>query len=63
MQEASEQTGKLADSGRRFTDEEPSNVFNDQKSRKEDTESERPGKNVTKMIHCLPILYREMMPN
>ena len=23
MQEASEQTGKLADSGRRFTDEEP----------------------------------------
>ncbi|XP_045362113.1 coiled-coil domain-containing protein 158 isoform X4 [Camelus bactrianus] len=62
MQEASEQTGKLADSGRRFTDEEPSNVFNDQKSRKEDTESERPGKNVTKMIHCLPI-YREVMPN
>nr|XP_031544884.1 coiled-coil domain-containing protein 158 isoform X5 [Vicugna pacos] len=62
MQEASEQTGKLADSGRRFTDEEPSNVFNDQKSRKEDTESERPGKNVIKMIHCLPI-YREMMPN
>ncbi|TEA35638.1 hypothetical protein DBR06_SOUSAS43510003, partial [Sousa chinensis] len=40
-----------------------SNVFNDQKSRREDTESERPGKNVTKMIHCLPILYREMMPN
>ncbi|KAM9086259.1 coiled-coil domain-containing protein 158 isoform 2-T2 [Megaptera novaeangliae] len=63
MQEASEQTGKLADSGRRFTDEEPSNVFNDQKSRKEDTESERPGKNVTKMIHCLPVLYRELMPN
>ncbi|XP_053444041.1 coiled-coil domain-containing protein 158 isoform X2 [Nycticebus coucang] len=63
MQEASEQTGKLANSGRRFTDEKPSNVFNDQKSRKEDTESERPGKNVTKMIHCLPILYREMMPN
>ncbi|XP_057581472.1 coiled-coil domain-containing protein 158 isoform X2 [Hippopotamus amphibius kiboko] len=63
MQEASEQTGKLANSGRRFTAEEPSNVFNDQKSRKEDTESERPGKNVTKMIHCLPILYREMMPN
>ncbi|XP_020957119.1 coiled-coil domain-containing protein 158 isoform X2 [Sus scrofa] len=63
MQEASEQTGKLADSGRRFTDEEPSNVLHDQKSRKEDTESERPGKNVTKMIHCLPILYREMMPN
>nr|XP_020139841.1 coiled-coil domain-containing protein 158 isoform X2 [Microcebus murinus] len=56
MQEASEQTGKLANSGRRFTDEEPSNVFNDQKSRKKDTESERPGKNVTKMIHCLPIL-------
>ncbi|KAM5287639.1 coiled-coil domain-containing protein 158 isoform 8-T10 [Hipposideros larvatus] len=54
MQEASEQTGKLANSGRRFTDEEPSNVFNDQKSRKEDTESERPGKNVTKMINCLP---------
>ncbi|XP_030891267.1 coiled-coil domain-containing protein 158 isoform X9 [Leptonychotes weddellii] len=63
MQEASEQTGKLANSGRRFTDEEPSNVFNDQKSRKEDTESERPGKNVTKMIHCLPLLYRRMRPN
>nr|XP_012035602.1 coiled-coil domain-containing protein 158 isoform X2 [Ovis aries] len=63
MQEAPNQTGKLANSGRRFTDEEPSNVFNDQKSRKENTESERPGKNVTKMIHCLPILYREMMPN
>ncbi|XP_040481252.1 coiled-coil domain-containing protein 158 isoform X6 [Ursus maritimus] len=63
MQEASEQTGKLANSGRRFTDEEPSNVFNDQKSRKEDTESERPGKNVTKMIHCLPLLYRGMRPN
>ncbi|XP_048961027.1 coiled-coil domain-containing protein 158 isoform X4 [Canis lupus baileyi] len=63
MQKASEQTGKLANSGRRFTDEEPSNVFNDQESRKEDTESERPGKNVTKMIHCLPILYRGMMPN
>ncbi|XP_058403280.1 coiled-coil domain-containing protein 158 isoform X2 [Diceros bicornis minor] len=63
MQEASKQTGKLADSGRRFTDEEPSNVFNDQKSGKEDTESERSGKNVTKMIHCLPILYRGMMPN
>ncbi|XP_029800500.1 coiled-coil domain-containing protein 158 isoform X2 [Suricata suricatta] len=62
MPEASEQTGKLADSGRRFTDEEPSNVFNDQKSRKEDTESERPGKNVTKMIHCLPVLNRGMMP-
>ncbi|XP_019322612.2 coiled-coil domain-containing protein 158 isoform X5 [Panthera pardus] len=62
MSEASEQTGKLANSGRRFTDEEPSNVFNDQKSRKEDTESERPGKNVTKMIHCLPVLYRGMMP-
>ncbi|XP_038318121.1 coiled-coil domain-containing protein 158 isoform X14 [Canis lupus familiaris] len=63
MQKASEQTGKLANSGRRFTDEEPSNVFNDQESRKEDTESERPGKNVTKMIHCLPILNRGMMPN
>ncbi|XP_027400619.1 coiled-coil domain-containing protein 158 isoform X18 [Bos indicus x Bos taurus] len=63
MQEAPNQTGKLANSGRRFTDEEPSNVFNDQKSRKENTESERPGKNVTKMIHCLPILYREMMPD
>ncbi|XP_027456000.1 coiled-coil domain-containing protein 158 isoform X2 [Zalophus californianus] len=63
MQEASEQTGKLANSGRRFTDEEPSNVFNDQKSRKEDTESERPGKNVTKMIHCLPLLYRGMRPS
>ncbi|XP_040093070.1 coiled-coil domain-containing protein 158 isoform X3 [Oryx dammah] len=63
MQEAPDQTGELANSGRRFTDEEPSNVFNDQKSRKENTESERPGKNVTKMIHCLPILYREMMPN
>ncbi|XP_077738696.1 coiled-coil domain-containing protein 158 isoform X7 [Canis aureus] len=63
MQKASEQTGKLANSGRRFTDEEPSNVFNDQESRKEDTESERPGKNVTKMIHCLLILYRGMMPN
>lgn len=35
----------------------------DQKSRKEDTESERPGKNVTKMMHCLPIVYRGMMPN
>ncbi|XP_047575545.1 coiled-coil domain-containing protein 158 isoform X3 [Lutra lutra] len=63
VQEASEQTGKLADSCRRFTDEEPSNVFNDQKSRKEDTESERPGKNVTKMKHCLPLLYRGMRPN
>ncbi|XP_043304049.1 coiled-coil domain-containing protein 158 isoform X2 [Cervus canadensis] len=63
MQEAPNKTGKLANSGRRFTDEEPSNVFNDQKSRKENTESERPGKNVTKVIHCLPILYREMMPN
>ncbi|XP_032190544.1 coiled-coil domain-containing protein 158 isoform X4 [Mustela erminea] len=63
VQEASEQTGKLADSCRRFTDEEPSNVFNDPKSRKEDTESERPGKNVTKMIHCLPLLYRGMRPN
>ncbi|XP_045040975.2 coiled-coil domain-containing protein 158 isoform X2 [Desmodus rotundus] len=63
MQEASEQTGKLADSGRRLTNEEPSNVFNDQKSREKDTESERPGKNVTKIIHCLPNLYREMMPN
>ncbi|KAM7154862.1 coiled-coil domain-containing protein 158 isoform 2-T2 [Molossus nigricans] len=63
MQEASEQTGKFANSGRRFTDEEPSNVFNDQKSREEDTESERPGKNVTQMIDCLPILYRDMMPN
>ncbi|XP_073092390.1 coiled-coil domain-containing protein 158 [Manis javanica] len=62
MQEDSEQTGKLANSGRRFTDEEPSNVFDDQKSRKEDTESERPGKNVTEVIHCLPVLYREMMP-
>ncbi|XP_071072078.1 coiled-coil domain-containing protein 158 isoform X7 [Dasypus novemcinctus] len=56
MQEAPEQTGKLTKSGRRFTAEKPSNVFNDQKSRKEDTESERPGKNVTKMMHCLPIL-------
>ncbi|XP_020750327.1 coiled-coil domain-containing protein 158 isoform X2 [Odocoileus virginianus] len=63
MQEAPNKTGKLANSGRRFTVEEPSNVFNDQKSRKENTESERPGKNVTKVIHCLPILYREMMPN
>ncbi|XP_039701432.1 coiled-coil domain-containing protein 158 isoform X2 [Pteropus medius] len=62
MQEASEQTGKLANSGRRFTDEEPSNVFNDQKSRKEDTESERPGKNVTQMIRCLPV-DRGMMPS
>ncbi|XP_037685960.1 coiled-coil domain-containing protein 158 isoform X7 [Choloepus didactylus] len=63
MQEASEQTGKLTKSGRRFTAEEPSNVFNDQKPRKEDTESKRPGKNVTKMKHCLPILYRELMTN
>ncbi|XP_032692601.1 coiled-coil domain-containing protein 158 isoform X1 [Lontra canadensis] len=63
VQKASEPTGKLADSCRRLTDEEPSNVFNDQKSRKEDTESERPGKNVTKMIHCLPLLYRRMRPN
>nr|XP_028704325.1 coiled-coil domain-containing protein 158 isoform X8 [Macaca mulatta] len=63
MQEASEQTRKLANSGRRFTDEEPSDVFNDQKSRKEDTESKRPGKNVTKMTRCLPILYRGMRPN
>ncbi|XP_016063021.1 PREDICTED: coiled-coil domain-containing protein 158 isoform X9 [Miniopterus natalensis] len=59
MQEASEQTGKLANSGGRFTDEEPSNVFDDQKSRKENTESERPGKNVAKMTPCLPGLYRE----
>ena len=63
MQEAPNKTGKLANSGRRFTDEEPSNIFNDQKSRKENTESERSGKNVAKVIHCLPILYREMMPN
>ncbi|XP_036083721.1 coiled-coil domain-containing protein 158 isoform X2 [Rousettus aegyptiacus] len=62
MQKASEQTGKLANSGRRFTDEEPSNVFNDQKSRKEDTEGERPGKNVTQMIRCLPV-DRGMMPS
>ncbi|XP_040148218.1 coiled-coil domain-containing protein 158 isoform X1 [Ictidomys tridecemlineatus] len=63
MQKTSEQIGKLANPGRRFAAEEPSNVFNDQKSRKEDTESERPGKNVTEMTHCLPILYRGMMPN
>ncbi|XP_073898069.1 coiled-coil domain-containing protein 158 isoform X4 [Castor canadensis] len=63
MQETSEQTGKLANPGRRLTAEEPSNVFNDQKSRKEDSESERPGKNVAKMMICLPILYRGMMPN
>ncbi|XP_037386084.1 coiled-coil domain-containing protein 158 isoform X2 [Talpa occidentalis] len=63
MPEASEQAGKFANSGRRFTDEKPSNVFNDQKSRKEDTESERPRKNVTKVMHCLPILYRGMKPN
>ncbi|XP_036906886.1 coiled-coil domain-containing protein 158 isoform X5 [Sturnira hondurensis] len=63
VQEASEQTGKLANSGRRLTNEEPSNVFNDQKSREKDTESQRPGKNVIKIIHCLPNLYREMMPD
>ncbi|GAB1289860.1 Coiled-coil domain-containing protein 158 [Apodemus speciosus] len=39
------------------------NVFDDQKSRKEDSESERPGKNVTKMMRCLPALYRGLTPD
>ncbi|XP_021081697.1 coiled-coil domain-containing protein 158 isoform X2 [Mesocricetus auratus] len=54
MPKTAEQTGKSANPGRRFTAEEPSNVFNDQKSREEDSESKRPGKNVTKMTHCSP---------
>nr|XP_048281892.1 coiled-coil domain-containing protein 158 isoform X2 [Myodes glareolus] len=53
MPKTAEQTGKFANLGRRFTAEEPSNVFNDQKSRKEDSESERPGENVTKMMSSL----------
>ncbi|XP_006535059.1 coiled-coil domain-containing protein 158 isoform X9 [Mus musculus] len=63
MPKTAEQTGKFANPGRRFTAEEPSNVFNDQKSRKEDSESERPGKNVTKMMRCLPALYRGLTPD
>ncbi|XP_038173203.1 coiled-coil domain-containing protein 158 isoform X6 [Arvicola amphibius] len=53
MPKTAEQTGKFANLGRRFTAEEPSNVFNDQKSRKEDSESERPRENVTKMMSSL----------
>ncbi|XP_037065070.1 coiled-coil domain-containing protein 158 isoform X2 [Peromyscus leucopus] len=63
LPKTAEQTGKFANPGRRFTAEEPSNVFNDQKSRKENSESERPGKNVTKMTHCLPALYRGLTPD
>ncbi|XP_031246909.1 coiled-coil domain-containing protein 158 isoform X11 [Mastomys coucha] len=63
LPKTAEQTGKFANPGRRFTAEEPSNVFNDKKSRKEDSESERSGKNVTKMMHCLPALYRGLTPD
>ncbi|XP_060236935.1 coiled-coil domain-containing protein 158 isoform X4 [Meriones unguiculatus] len=63
MPKTAEQTGKFANPGRRFAAEEPSNVFNDQKSRKEDPESERPRKNATKMMHCLPALYRGLTPD
>uniref|UniRef100_A0A8I6AQZ6 Coiled-coil domain containing 158 n=1 Tax=Rattus norvegicus TaxID=10116 RepID=A0A8I6AQZ6_RAT len=60
MPKTAEQTGKFANPGRRLTAEEPSNVFNDQKSREENSESERPGKDVTEMMSCLPAVYKEL---